>query len=86
MARKKMADYTVEELKGQKKVILSIMGIMVGLILAFAVYFIYSLTAGTWKSTNTLGLTSVGMLVAVLSTQMVVLTTINAELKKRGIS
>lgn len=84
MARKKMENYTVEELNGQKKVIIGVMSIIGVLIIAFGAYFIYSLVAGTWKSSNTLGISSVGMLVAVLSTQLIVLNNINTELKKRS--
>ncbi|MEZ4771963.1 MAG: hypothetical protein R3D00_02195 [Bacteroidia bacterium] len=86
MAKKKLEDYTVEELQKQKKTITTIISIMAGLIIAFGIYFVYSLIAGTWNPTKTLSTVSVAMLVVVISSNAAILSGVSAELKKRGTS
>jgi ABC-type multidrug transport system permease subunit len=83
MKKKKLEDFTTEELKSKMKTLKSILIIMSSIVFLFVFYFIYKLITRTWEPNNTLGTVMLGMLVVVISTTTVQYSSIAKILQNR---
>ncbi|GAB4421905.1 MAG: hypothetical protein OHK0039_37490 [Bacteroidia bacterium] len=83
MATKKLEEYTTEELSKKAQTLKTVLGIMIGLIGVYIVFFIYLLVADKWTITNTFGVTMMAMLGTVSATTIASLRKIQQEIKKR---
>lgn len=54
MAKKKLEDFTTEELLSKKKTLKVVMYMLLGLIIVYAVFMFYQMFTGTWDTSTPL--------------------------------
>jgi hypothetical protein len=84
MQKKKIEEFTMDELNAQKKTLKTINYIMMVLVFFYVCFFGYLLIKGTWQSTNTMGVVMLAMLGVIISLNSSKIGGIKKELEKRA--
>lgn len=74
---------SLEELQKSSKDMRALIFIVGGLIIAYLLYFGFSLYNGTWKANNLIGITPIGLLVIVNSGLSVRFASLQKEIKAK---
>lgn len=83
MSTQQDPEKSLETLQKQKKTLATFIVVTASLTVGFLLYFVWSLYSGTWKASNTLGITGIGFLGVINSILATRLASVNKEIKGR---